>query len=164
MVFGQGEQLHYNKWVAPHQCQKKEVDELLRDDNAKDDEEDNAKDDKVYDKEDDEDDDDDEDDNDNDDIDDDEDDDDEERPLTMEEKQLMGMDYVSQEEVQVSVKVACMREFHLPDECDWKSIVTTLKSRLGVSKGNLSAGFFKSVMIVLQIQRSKKGGRSQAQA
>jgi hypothetical protein len=63
-----------------------------------------------------------------------EDDDEEEFPLTMEEKKLMGMDFVSQEEIRIAVKVAYVREFHSPDECDWQSIVTTLNERLGVSR------------------------------
>jgi phosphopantothenoylcysteine synthetase/decarboxylase len=95
MTFRQEEQLPYKKWAAPcrkvfadkkksrkqsrdhAKLKKKEVDELQTDDNA----EDNVEDDEEDDGED------------NDEY------NDEEWPLTMEEKQLMGMDYVSQEEV-----------------------------------------------------------------
>jgi hypothetical protein len=143
MVFGQGEQLHYTKPAAS--CHKRSVDRTksrkhqkkeddTAEDNAEDRKEDNAKDGEVYDEEDKEvydevyDEEDDEEDKEYDD----EDKDDEEWPLAMEEKQLMGMDYVSQEECRVAAKVAYVREFHSPDECDWQSIVTTLKARLGV--------------------------------
>jgi hypothetical protein len=106
MVFGQGEHLPHKKRTAPRRKrsvdrtksrkrQKKEGD--TAEDNAEDGKEDTAEDNEVYNEEDDEEDDEEADEDDEDDKeDDDEDEDDEERPLTMEEKQLRGMDYVSQ--------------------------------------------------------------------
>jgi hypothetical protein len=97
MVFGQRGHLPHKKRTAPHckrsvdrtksrKRQKKEDD--TAEDSAEDGKEDNDEDDEVYDKEDDEE----ADEDDEDDKDDEEDEDDEERPLTMEEKQLRGMD------------------------------------------------------------------------
>ena len=141
MVFGKGGHLPYkkkavarcNKFVDRTKSRKRPKSEHDNaEDNAEDKKEDNAEDDEeddeVYDEDDEE-----EDDEEEDEEDDDEEEDDEERPLTMKEKQLRGMDYVSQEECRVAVKVAYVREFHSPDECEWQSIVTTLKARLGVS-------------------------------
>jgi hypothetical protein len=171
MVFGQGEHLPYKKGTAPRlkrsvdrtksrKCQKKEDDNA--EDNAKDGKEDNAEDNEVYDEEDNEEDDKEDDEEADEDYedheeDDDKDKDDEEWPLTMEEKQLMGMDYVSQEECRLSVKVAYMREFHSPDECDWQSIVMTLKARLGVSRKLIHQVFQKCGDGVSNPEKQKKG-------
>jgi hypothetical protein len=162
MVFGKGEQLPYkkqaaarrNKFVDRTKSRKRPKSEHDNaEDNAEDGKEDNAEDDEeddeVYDEDDEE--------------DDDEEEDDEERPLTMEEKQLRGMDYVSQEECRVAVKVAYVREFHSPDECDWQSIVTTLKARLGVSRELIRRVFQKCRGNVANPEKQKKGGRSKAQ-
>jgi hypothetical protein len=165
MVFGQGEQLPYKKRAAPHR--KGFVDRTKtrkrppkREDNAEDGKEDNAEDDKVYDEEDDEvydEDDEDNEDDEDDEEDDDEEEEDEEQPLTMEELQLMGMDYVSQEECRVAEKVAYVREFHSPDECDWQSIVTTLQARLGVSRELIRRVFKKCRGGVANPEKQKRG-------
>jgi hypothetical protein len=42
------------------------------------------------------------------------------RCLTIKERESLGM----YEEVPVAIKVAYVREFHSPDECDWRTIVT----------------------------------------
>jgi hypothetical protein len=112
MTFGRGQQLPYRKRAPPpktlartktarkksrdHVKQEMEVDELPRDDDefpSDDKDLDNAEDDDEEDE--------DEDDNDDEYN-------DEERPLTMEEKGLMGIDFVSQEEIRIAVKVLKM--------------------------------------------------------
>jgi hypothetical protein len=75
----------------------------------------------------------------------------------MEEKKVMGMDYVSQEEVQIAIKVAYVREFHSPDECDCQSIVTTLKARLGVSRQLIHRVFQKCRDGVANPEKQKRG-------
>jgi hypothetical protein len=82
---------------------------------------------------------------------------DEESPLTMEEKKLMGIDFVSQEEIRIAVKVAYVREFHSPDECDWQTIVTTLNERLGVSRKLIHRVFRKCRDGVENPEKQKKG-------
>jgi ABC-type Zn2+ transport system substrate-binding protein/surface adhesin len=107
------------------------------DDEDDDDEEDDDNDDEDDDEED-------EDDEDHKDEDGDESEDDEDgRRLTMREKKAYRIDYVTQEEVRVTIKVAYILEFNSPDKGDWKNIVTNLQKRYGLSRKVIRRVFIK---------------------
>jgi hypothetical protein len=69
--------------------------------------------------------------------------------LTMDEKQLMGMDYVSHEEVQIAIKVAYTWEsFTRQMSVTGNPLLRHWKHDWGC-QNNLSAGFFNSVVMAL---------------
>jgi hypothetical protein len=83
------------------------------------------------------------------------------RQLTIEERESLGLDLVSYEQIRVAVMVAYVREFKSLPECDWRgAIVTTLKGRLGVSRNSIRQVFLKCRDGVSNPEKQKKGGRS----
>jgi hypothetical protein len=59
------------------------------------------------------------------------------RQLTMKERESLGLDLVSYEQIRGAVMVTYVRELKSPPECDWRAIVTTLKGRLGLSRKSI---------------------------
>jgi hypothetical protein len=77
--------------------------------------------------------------------------------LTIKERESLGLDLVSYEQIQVTVMVAYIREFKSLPECDWRAIVTTLKGRLGVSRKSIRQVFLKCPDGVSNPEKQMKG-------
>jgi hypothetical protein len=84
------------------------------------------------------------------------------RPLTMVEKKSYGIDYVTQKEVRIAIKVAYIREFHSPDEEEWKKIVTNLQNRYGLSRKVIKRVFIMCRDGVANPEKQKVGAGRKA--
>jgi hypothetical protein len=72
------------------------------------------------------------------------------------------MDYVTQEEVRVAIKVAYVLEFNSPDQGDWKNIITDLKRRYGSSRKVIKRVFVKCRSGVDNPEKQKVGAGRKA--